>query len=139
MKGGRGSLGETNRESLYHFVEDAACRLFPAIGAPEWEFRWAGKVALTADHMPRVHELAPGLRACLGYNGRGVAMASAMGKALADWTMSGDADAVPLPPVPLRPLQLHRFRRPVLEVITAYCRLRDRMSWRGAGRSETAS
>ena len=139
VMGGRGSLGETNRDSLYRFVEDAARRLFPAIGNPEWEFRWAGKVALTPEHMPRVHELAPGIRACLGYNGRGVAMATAMGKALAEWTRSGDADSVPLAPLPLRPLPFHRFRRPVLEVITAYCRLRDRLSWRGAGRSEGAS
>jgi glycine/D-amino acid oxidase-like deaminating enzyme len=131
--GGRGSLGETNRDSLYRFVENAARRLFPAIGTPEWEFRWAGKVALTADHMPRVHELAPGLRACLGYNGRGVAMATAMGTALAEWTRTGDVDAVPLPVVRLRPLPFHRFRRPVLEVVTAYCRFRDGMGWRGAG------
>lgn len=135
VMGGRGSLGETNRDSLYRFVEDAARRLFPAIGNPEWEFRWSGKVALTPEHMPRVHELAPRVRACLGYNGRGVAMATAMGKALAEWTRSGDADAVPLTPEPLRPLPFHRFRRPALEVITAYSRLRDRMSWRGAGRA----
>jgi glycine/D-amino acid oxidase-like deaminating enzyme len=92
-------------------------------------------VALTPEQMPRVHELAPGIRACLGYNGRGVAMATAMGTALAEWTRTGDADSVPLTPVPLRPLPFHRFRRPVLEVVTAYCRLRDRMSWRGAGRA----
>ena len=76
---------KSNRHTLYRFVEGAAQRLFPQIRVPEWQFRWAGKVALTTDHMPRVHELAPGLRTCLGYNGRGVAMATAMGKALADW------------------------------------------------------
>ena len=132
VMGGRGSLGETNRESLYRFVEDSACRLFPQLGRPDWEFRWAGKVALTADHMLRVHELAPGLKACLGYNGRGVAMASACGKVLADWIASGDQGALPVPVTPLRPLPLHGLRRPVLEIISAYCRLRDRMSWRGA-------
>ena len=137
--GGRGSLGENNRDSLYRFVENAARRLFPAIGNPEWEFRWSGKVALTADHMPHVHELAPGVRTCLGYNGRGVAMASAMGTALAEWTRTGDAGVVPLPVEPLRPLPFHAFRRPVLEVITAYCRLRDRISGGAAERSRAAS
>ncbi len=139
LMGGRGSLGETNRESRYRFIEDAARHLFPALGAPAWEFRWAGKVALTSDHMPRVHELVPGLRACLGYNGRGVALATAMGKVLADWTRSGNATTVPLPPTPLQVLPFHRYRRPVLEVITAYYRLRDRMSRHAAGGSETAS
>jgi glycine/D-amino acid oxidase-like deaminating enzyme len=131
VMGGRGSLGEHNRDSLFRFVEDAACRLFPQIGQPEWEFRWAGKVALTVDHMPRIHELAPGLRTCLGYNGRGVAMASAMGRELAEWTRTGNTNAMPLPPSPLKPLPLHGLRRPVLEVISAYYRLRDRLSWRG--------
>ena len=131
VMGGRGSLGETNRDALYRFVEDAAQRLFPAIGRPRWEFRWSGKVALTADYMPRLHELAPGLRACLGYNGRGVAMATALGTALGDWTRTGNAEALPLPPQPLKPLPFHAFRRPVLEGVTAYYRLRDRMSWRG--------
>ena len=68
----------------------------------------------------RVHELAPGLRTCLGYNGRGVAMATAMGKALADWTRTGDVNEVPLPPTPLQPIPLHGFRRPVLELISAF-------------------
>ncbi len=139
VMGGRGSLGETNRDSLFRFVEDAACRLFPALGTPEWQFRWAGKVALTADHMPRVHELAPGLRTVLGYNGRGVAMASAMGTAMADWIVTGSDEAVPLPPSPLRPLPFHGLRRPVLEAITAWYRLRDQMSWRGASRTGAAS
>ncbi|MCL5776144.1 FAD-binding oxidoreductase [Limibaculum sp. FT325] len=130
VMGGRGSLGETNRDGLYRFVEDAACRLFPQIRRTDWEFRWAGKVALTADHLPRVHELAPGLRACLGYNGRGVAMASVMGRAMGEWIATGDAGVLPLAPVPLRPLPFHALRRPVLEAISAYCRLRDRMSWR---------
>jgi hypothetical protein len=89
--------------------------------------------------MPHVHELAPGVRTCLGYNGRGVAMASAMGTALAEWTRTGDAGVVPLPVEPLRPLPFHAFRRPVLEVITAYCRLRDRISGGAAERSRAAS
>jgi glycine/D-amino acid oxidase-like deaminating enzyme len=132
VMGGRGSLGEANRDSLFRFVEDAAYRLFPQIGTPTWQFRWAGKVALTVDHMPRVHELAPGLRTCVGYNGRGVAMATAMGRELGKWVSSGDTDALPLPPSPLRPIPFHGFRRPVLEVITAYYRMRDRLSWRSS-------
>jgi len=33
--------------------------------------------------VPHLHELAPGLRAALGYNGRGVAMATVLGTLLA--------------------------------------------------------
>jgi glycine/D-amino acid oxidase-like deaminating enzyme len=37
-------------------------------------------VAVTRDHLPRLQELAPGLLAGFGYNGRGVAMATMMGR-----------------------------------------------------------
>jgi hypothetical protein len=103
---------------------------FPQLGTPGWQVRWAGKVALTIDHMPRVHELAPGLRTCIGYNGRGVAIATAIGREFGKWTRTGDTDALPLPPSQMRPLSFHG-RRPVLEVISAYYRMRDRFSWRG--------
>ena len=38
---------------------------------------------MTPDHVPRLHELAPGLFAGLGYNGRGIAAATMMGRDLA--------------------------------------------------------
>jgi len=43
-----------------------------------------GYVALTTDHVPHLHELAPNLFAGLGYNGPGVAMSTMMGKLLAE-------------------------------------------------------
>src|SRR4051794_32148262 len=123
--GGRGSFGERNRDALYRFVENAAYRLFPQLRGIGWEFRWSGKVALTADQMPRVHELEPGVVACLGYNGRGVALSNAMGQVLATWLTTRDPDVSPIPVTPLRPIPFHGFRRPVLELIGAWSRLRD--------------
>ena len=38
---------------------------------------------MTTDHFPRLHELAPGLFAGLGYNGRGIAAGTMMGRDLA--------------------------------------------------------
>ena len=38
---------------------------------------------MTRDHYPHVHEPARGVLICVGYNGRGVAMATAMGAQLA--------------------------------------------------------
>ena len=131
VMGGRGSLGETNRELLFRFVENAARRLFPHIASPRWEYRWAGKVALTSDHLPRVHELEPGVLACLGYNGRGVAMATALGRVLGERVLTGDSAILPIPPSAMRPLPFHGLRRPVLELVTAWARLRDQMAWKG--------
>ncbi len=128
VMGARGSFGATNPDALYRFVREAAVRLYPGVSGARWDFAWAGRVALTVDHLPRVHRLAPGLVACLGYNGRGVAMATASGRAVARWLVTGDDGALPLPFAPLRPLPLHGLRRPVLELRAAWARLRDRMA-----------
>ena len=41
------------------------------------------RLAMTTDQYPHIHEPAAGCLACLGYNGRGVAMSTAMGAQLA--------------------------------------------------------
>jgi len=53
-----------------------------------------------------------------------VAMATVMGKLLADRVQGRDAV---FPETPLRPVPLHRWRRPVFEVIVAYKRALDRL------------
>jgi len=55
-------------------------------------------VAITRDHLPHLHEPAPGLLIDIGCMGRGVALQSAMGRAMAAYIASGDPLALPLPP-----------------------------------------
>jgi glycine/D-amino acid oxidase-like deaminating enzyme len=65
---------------------------------------------MTPDHVPRLHELAPGLFAGLGYNGRGIAAATMMGRDLAvlvqgrQETAFPRVDVRPLPYAPIAPL-----------------------------------
>jgi glycine/D-amino acid oxidase-like deaminating enzyme len=124
VMGGRGRYRESSDPADYGAVVASARELYPQLGAPGWEFRWGGKVALTLDHLPHLLALAPGVHAGLGYNGRGVAMATLMGKLLAD-RVQGRDDGV-FPTTPLRPVPLHRWRRPVVELATAWKRLCDR-------------
>jgi glycine/D-amino acid oxidase-like deaminating enzyme len=58
-------------------------RLFPQLGPLQWEFSWSGWIAMTPDEYPRLHELAPGVFAALGYSGRGIGMATVLGRELA--------------------------------------------------------
>ena len=82
-------------------------KLFPQLDGVPFEFNWSGRVAMTADHLPHLHELAPGLHSGLGYNGRGVGMATMMGRLLAERASGTPAEAVDFPVIPLRPLPLH--------------------------------
>jgi glycine/D-amino acid oxidase-like deaminating enzyme len=126
VMGGRGTFADENDPGYYRYIENALRRLFPRIGEPQWEFRWAGKVALTVDVMPHLHAPAPGVWAALGYNGRGVAMATRMGKLLADLVGGRIAERdCPFPITGIKPIPFFALRRPALAAITHYYRLRD--------------
>lgn len=125
LMGGRGATRESTNRSDYAGIIASALELYPALGACDWEFVWGGKVAVTLDHLPHLHELAPGVHAALGYNGRGVAMATVMGKALADRVLGRGAPI--FPESPLRPVPLHRWRRPFFEIVVAWKRTLDRL------------
>lgn len=127
VMGGRGTFkddpdaGDTRR--LRRWVG----QLFPALADIEYEHHWAGRVAVNLDHWPHLHALAPGVWAGLGYNGRGVAMASRMGAILADLASGVPPEQVAFPVTPLRAVPLHGLRRAVLPVMTAWYGALDRL------------
>jgi len=63
--------------------------LFPEAGSLTPEFIWAGRVAMTVDHFPQLYALEESVFAGLGFNGRGVAMGTMMGKCLAELAKGG--------------------------------------------------
>ena len=72
-------------------------RLFAALGAVEFERAWHGQIAMTPDHLPRIHRLADGLYTPIGYNGRGIAPGTIFGKAMAELLSDGREEDLPLP------------------------------------------
>jgi sarcosine oxidase len=82
-------------------------------------------VALTQDFLPHLHELAPGLHAALGYNGRGVAMATALGTLLARRAAGEPADALPFATSALRTIPFHGLRNLYVAAARTHYRLRD--------------
>lgn len=104
-----GPISGPERPADFRRVDGRIRRLYPQLGAPTWQEGWSGFVAMTTDHVPRVHELAPGLFAGLGYNGRGIAAATLMGRELAARARGQGDDALVFPLVPVRPLAWHRL------------------------------
>jgi glycine/D-amino acid oxidase-like deaminating enzyme len=89
----------------------ASGALYPALRGVRWDFAWGGQVALTADRVPHLHRLDQGIMAALGYNGRGVALATAMGAQLAQWAAGDPEDAREVPVTPLQPVAFHRLHK----------------------------
>jgi hypothetical protein len=82
IMGGRGSFAEPRSFGDHSGLAGAIRRIFPETTDAPIEYCWVGRIALTYDSLPHVHRPAPGICMALGYNGRGVAMASALGTAI---------------------------------------------------------
>ncbi len=85
-------------------------RMFPDLGPVRFEAAWDGRIAMTPDHLPRIHKLADGLYTPIGYNGRGIGPGTVFGKAMADLVADGREDALPLPISKPKPIQSARVQ-----------------------------
>ncbi|MGX5802593.1 NAD(P)/FAD-dependent oxidoreductase [Bradyrhizobium sp. Arg314] len=94
---------------------------------PPLQYSWSGMAAVEPDFLPRLVDLGPGLIAGFACNGRGIAMTTAMGKALADWAGGMNAGDLPLPFAPPSPISFHNVVRYAPNVLLAWSILRDRL------------
>ncbi len=97
-----GGLGKgVNHGDDYTRIRNEAQRIFPVLRNVAWEFQWGGNIAMTMDSLPHIHDLAPGLSAALGCNGRGVAMSTVIGRVLSEHVVNpGATTDVPVMAVP---------------------------------------
>ncbi|WP_338030451.1 NAD(P)/FAD-dependent oxidoreductase [Gluconacetobacter aggeris] len=105
--GGRSTLGERDGPDAFPFLRRQALALWPFLRDVRWTHGWNGHVAVTMDHYPHWHEPLPGIIACLGYNGRGVAMATVLGREVARRALGAGTEDLLLPPGPIRSIPFH--------------------------------
>lgn len=125
--GGRGRMGLPKSADDWKHLEHALLRLFPGIEGIAIEKRWFGRVAMTVDHLPHIHEPEPGLLVLAGCQGRGVGLMTAAGEPLADYLIDGDASVLPFAVSAIRPVPFHRFRRLGVTALVAWYRMLDGM------------
>jgi glycine/D-amino acid oxidase-like deaminating enzyme len=99
--------------------------LFPHLGPLEWEHQWSGWVGMTYDLNPHLHQLAPGLWAALGYSGRGIALATMIGRDIAARVAGAPDASLVFPLVPLQASRLAWIAKPLVGCLLNYYRLRD--------------
>lgn len=123
--GGRGRMSEPRSEKDWGHLQQAMIRLFPQLEGVAIEHRWFGRVAMTPDHLPHVHEPERGLLAVAGCQGRGVGLMTALGPRLADYIEHGDPAVLPFPVSPIRPIPLHALRQIGVGALIAWYRMLD--------------
>ena len=125
IMGGRGAY--TKRETLreQEKLRLSAHRMFPQLKDVTWQHAWGGYIAITTDHYPHLNLLDEGMIAGLGYNGRGVAMATAMGKVMADWALNITPDKLDFPLTLPRKIPFHKFSKLGVKLTLAKYKLLD--------------
>jgi glycine/D-amino acid oxidase-like deaminating enzyme len=124
--GGRGPQRPITDHTPVQYLIRYAERLWPRLAGAEWTHGWNGQLAMTKDHYPHIHEAAPGLLACLGYNGRGVALSTAMGGEVAKLATGTPARDIAMPVTTITPIPFHGFWRVGVMAKVLEGRLRDR-------------
>ncbi|WP_353645382.1 FAD-dependent oxidoreductase [Mesorhizobium sp. WSM2239] len=125
MLGGRGRMGLPRSAADWAHLERTITRLFPALEGIAVERRWFGRVAMTPDHLPHLHEPEDGLIAAIGCQGRGIGLMTSLGARIADYVATRDPAASPFPVSPIRPIPFHRFRRVGVAAAIAWYRALD--------------
>ena len=125
LMGGRSRLKSLEGPDAFAGLQRYARRLWPFLGAVAWSHGWNGQLAVTPDHYPHLHEPAPNVIACLGYNGRGIAMATAMGDEIARRVTGTPAAELDMPVTTLRAIPFHGLWPLAAEARIAYGRIRS--------------
>ncbi len=94
--GGIGRLDGPGASAHAAWARRKLKRVFPMVPA-SFEFGWSGRMAITADRLPKIARIGPRGLMVHGYNGRGIGPGTIFGTALADYILSGDESVLPLP------------------------------------------
>lgn len=125
--GDHGPARDAFRLTDFDAVKRRALAVWPPLAGIGWAYHWGGRVAMTRSSLPFIHEAAPGLFACMGYNGRGVGMGSALGRVLGEQVASGGRDACPFPITRPADFLGHRFNRLGVAMSVKWYGLLDRL------------
>jgi len=125
LMGGRCRQSPVSHPGQMQFLKRYALKLWPQLAPFNFTHGWNGQLGITMDHYPHIHEPADGVLACLGYNGRGVAMSTTMGSQLARRLMGGKAAEIDMPITDLKVIPFQRLWRTAVAARIVYGRIRD--------------
>lgn len=125
LMGGRCQQSPVDSADEMQFLVRYTHRLWPQLRDVKFTHGWNGQLAVTMDHYPHIHEPADGVMVCLGYNGRGVAMSTAMGPQLARRILGGKTAEIDMPITNLKAIPFHGLWKTAVAARITYGRIRD--------------
>lgn len=105
--GSVGTLGSLDAAVHEAWALRRMTRLYPQLAGQRFAHRWFGRIGTTPDALPRLVQAGEGAFGFAGYNGRGIAPGTVLGRELAKAAL-GMGGAIPLEPA--RPDPLRKVR-----------------------------
>ncbi len=125
--GDHGPMRDGFRMNDFDAVKQRALKVFPQLEDIQWDYHWGGRLAMTKSGLPFMYEVAPGLIAGMGFNGRGVGMGTMMGRELARYAVMGDPHNTGFPLTSPKTFAMHRFHRPGVNMAVKWFALQDHL------------
>lgn len=125
LMGGRSVQRDVSAPDELRYLIDYAIRLWPTLRDMKWRHAWSGQLAITPDQYPHLHEPDDGVLVCLGFNGRGVALSTAMGPQIARRVIGGRSAEIDMPVTTMREIPFHALWRSAISARMIYSRVRD--------------
>ena len=94
--GAMGALSHVGSTVHINWLRRKLGQMFPSLADQPFEAQWAGRIAMTSEHIPKILDLGQGF-ACFGYSGRGIGPGTVFGRQMAEALLSGDHTALPVP------------------------------------------
>ncbi|WP_210416947.1 NAD(P)/FAD-dependent oxidoreductase [Brenneria corticis] len=114
-----GSVGALRGHGLsvhHQWGRRALTKLYPQLQDIPFEYEWYGEIGMTNDNLPRLHKLARDTYTFCGYNGRGIAPGTTLGREMARLVLeqAGEQD-MPLPVTTTASASLRGIRNQMYE------------------------
>ncbi|PWC84818.1 FAD-dependent oxidoreductase [Azospirillum sp. TSH100] len=114
--GSVGALRGTGTSVHRAWAQRSLAALFPQLGPVRFESEWYGQIGMTKDNLPRFHRLDRNVIGFSGYNGRGIAPGTVLGRCLADHITGRLPEAeMPLPSTAPEPVSGRAIQEAVYE------------------------
>jgi glycine/D-amino acid oxidase-like deaminating enzyme len=102
--GSVGALRGMGRDIHHGWARRALARIYPQLKDVPFEHEWYGTIGMTTNALPRFHELDRNVVSFSGFNGRGIAPGTVLGRELAKLVLGEiQRDDLPLPVTQVAP------------------------------------
>ena len=125
LLGGRGGVSNSGTARQIADLKNSMSEMFPIIGDVKYDYSWGGNVALTLDHYPHISVFNNGVISLSGYNGRGVALTTVLGKVVAEFLNQVPIEELHFPIKRLKSIPFSQFHNLVLPLAAWYKKLLD--------------